>query len=130
MQAEKPAQKPICLIVDDSRVIRVVARRILQEIGLEVSEAETAEAALGFCQKSLPDILLLDWNMPGRDGLSFLKSLRALPGGDKPKAIFCSIEADIAHIRAAVEAGADEYIMKPFDREIVESKLDLLGLLP
>lgn len=130
MQAEKPARKPFCLIVDDSRVIRVVARRILQEIGLEVAEAETADAALGLCQQRLPDILMLDWNMPGRDGLSLLKTLRAMPDGDKPKAIFCSIESDIAHIRAAVDAGADEYIMKPFDREIVESKLELLGALP
>jgi two-component system chemotaxis response regulator CheY len=118
-----------CLIVDDSAVIRKVARRILEPLAFTVIEAENGAAALDQCLSSLPDGILLDWNMPVMDGYEFLRSLRKLPGGDKPCVIFCTTENDVAHIAKALHAGADEYIMKPFDKEILIAKLKEVGLL-
>lgn len=118
-----------CLVVDDSRVIRKVARRMLEEIGFQVDEAGDGQQALEHCGAGLPFFILLDWNMPVMNGLDFLKALRALPGGDVPIVVFCTTENDIEHIQAALEAGASEYIMKPFDREILEAKLSSVGAL-
>ena len=117
------------LVVDDSRVIRRVARSMLEKLGFNVSEADTGEAALESCRASQPTGILLDWNMPVMDGLTFLKKLRMEPGGDGPKVVFCTTENDMAHITAALEAGADEYLMKPFDEEILRSKLSGVGLM-
>ena len=118
-----------CLVVDDSRVIRKVARRMLEEIGFEVDEAGDGQQALERCGQALPYFILLDWNMPVMNGLEFLKALRGLPGGETPIVVFCTTENDIEHIQAALEAGASEYIMKPFDREILEAKLTSVGAL-
>lgn len=117
-----------CLVVDDSKVIRKVARRILEELNFSVSEAVDGQDALDSCEKSMPDVVLLDWNMPVLDGLEFLKALRAQQG-TQPIVVFCTTENDMAHIRLAMEAGADEYIMKPFDREIIEAKFIQVGLI-
>src|ERR1700690_1757790 len=114
-----------CLVVDDSSVIRKVARRILEGLEFEIVEAEDGEQALDACRRHLPDAILLDWNMPKMDGYEFLRSLRKLPGGDSPKVVFCTTENDVAHIARALHAGANEYIMKPFDKEIVEAEPDL-----
>jgi two-component system, chemotaxis family, chemotaxis protein CheY len=118
-----------CLIVDDSSVIRKVARRILEGLEFQIAEAENGEEALEACRRSLPDAILLDWNMPKMDGYDFLRLLRRLPGGDGPKVVFCTTENDVAHIARALHAGADEYIMKPFDKEIVEAKFQEVGLV-
>lgn len=117
-----------CLVVDDSSVIRKVARRILEGLDFEIVEAEDGQQALDACRRQLPEAILLDWNMPKMDGYEFLRSLRKLPGGDSPKVVFCTTENDMAHIRAALEAGADEYVMKPFDRETLHVKLQLVGV--
>jgi two-component system chemotaxis response regulator CheY len=117
-----------CLVVDDSRVIRKVARRILEDLGFEVAEASDGVEALAWCSAVMPDVVLLDWLMPGMDGLEFLKRLRTEPGGERPRVVFCSGETDLERIREALDAGADEYIMKPFDGGIVASKLAWLGL--
>ena len=77
----------------------------------------------------LPDAILLDWNMPKMDGYDFLRALRRLPSGDRPKVVFCTTENDVAHIARALHAGANEYIMKPFDRDIVEAKFQEVGLI-
>ena len=119
----------VCLVVDDSRVIRKVARRILEDLGFEVAEAADGTEALAWCRTVTPQLILLDWNMPGMSGLEFLKTLRGAPGGEEPRVIFCSVENDLDRIREALAAGADEYIMKPFDREIVEAKFQEVGLL-
>jgi len=118
-----------CLIVDDSKVIRMVARKILQELGFETLEAADGLEALNACKEKLPDAVLLDWNMPVMDGLEYLIELRALPGGDAPVVVFCTTENDIEHIQKAIEAGANEYIMKPFDSEIIQTKFSQVGLL-
>ncbi len=111
-----------CLVVDDSSVIRKVARRILEGLDFQIVEAENGEEAIESCRKNLPDAILLDWNMPKMDGYDFLRALRRLPGGDRPKVVFCTTENDVAHIARALHAGANEYIMKPFDKDIVEAK--------
>jgi two-component system chemotaxis response regulator CheY len=116
------------LVVDDSIVIRKVARRILEGMRFEITEAENGQDALNACTRRMPDAILLDWNMPVMDGLQFLRELRRRPDGGAPKVIFCTTENDVAHIARAVNAGADEYIMKPFDREIIESKFQEIGL--
>ena len=118
-----------CLVVDDSRVIRKVARRILEELGLEVSEAADGMEAMAWCRTGMPDSILLDWNMPLMDGLSFLRELRKQPSGERPVVIFCTVENDLDHITLALECGADEYIMKPFDGDILAMKLAEAGVL-
>ena len=90
-----------CLVVDDSKVIRKVARHILET---------------------------LDWNMPVMSGMDFLRALRESTIVRRPKVVFCTTENGMAYIRAAIEAGADEYVMKPFDRETLESKLQIVGV--
>jgi two-component system chemotaxis response regulator CheY len=118
-----------CLVVDDSSVIRKVARRILEALEFEIVEAEDGEQALEACRVKMPDAVLLDWNMPKMDGYEFLRLLRRMPDGDRPKVVFCTTENDVAHIARALHAGANEYIMKPFDKEIVEAKFQEVGLL-
>lgn len=118
-----------CLVVDDSAVIRKVARRILEGLAFRVSEAEDGEQALVACRAQMPDAVLLDWNMPVMDGYDFLRALRALPGGNHPKVVFCTTENDVANIARALRAGADEYIMKPFDKEIMTAKMQEVGLV-
>ncbi|ABI64953.1 MAG: two-component system chemotaxis response regulator CheY [Maricaulis maris] len=118
-----------CLIVDDSRVIRKVARKILEELDFECVEAGDGSEALEACRKQMPDAILLDWNMPVMNGLDFVKALRREETGDQPVVVFCTTENDMAHITEALRAGADEYVMKPFDGDIIESKFQQTGLL-
>lgn len=118
-----------CLVVDDSAVIRKVARRILEQLDFEISEAEDGKQALEICNRRMPDVVLLDWNMPVMNGFDFLKALRVAPGGGEPKVVFCTTENDVGHIARALHAGADEYIMKPFDRDIVTGKFAQVGLI-
>jgi two-component system chemotaxis response regulator CheY len=118
-----------CLVVDDSAVIRKVARRILEGMAFRISEAEDGEKALTICEAGMPDAVLLDWNMPVMDGYEFLKRLRQMPGGSDPKVVFCTTENDVAHIARALHAGANEYIMKPFDKDIVTAKFHEVGLV-
>ncbi|MDO8901087.1 MAG: response regulator [Phenylobacterium sp.] len=117
-----------CLIVDDSRVIRKVARRILEDLGFDVAEAADGAEALAWCRTTMPEVVLLDWNMPVMNGLEFLRGLRMEPGGAAPKVVFCTVENELGAIREALESGADEYIMKPFDSEIIAAKFAQAGL--
>jgi two-component system, chemotaxis family, chemotaxis protein CheY len=118
-----------CLVVDDSSVIRKIARRILEEMNFHIIEAEDGEKALEICKCGLPEAVLLDWNMPVMDGYEFLRSLRQLPDGDRPKVVFCTTENGMDHIARALDAGANEYIMKPFDKDIVAAKFQEVGLI-
>jgi len=120
---------PSCLVVDDSRVVRKVARRIVEDLGFSCEEAEDGQKAYDYCSGTMPDAILLDWNMPIMSGIEFLEKLRQMPNGKTPKVVFCTTENDMAHITRAMNAGANEYIMKPFDSEIIESKFTQIGLL-
>ena len=118
-----------CLHVDDSKAIRAIVRPILINLGFEVLEAADGAEALKACQAKFPTAILLDWNMPVMNGLEFLKALRATPGGDAPIVIFCTTENKPQQIEEGILAGANEYIMKPFDQAILESKFAEVGLL-
>jgi two-component system chemotaxis response regulator CheY len=127
----RPMEAPVkhCLVVDDSRVIRKVACRILESLQFVTEEAEDGAAALDACRSKMPDVILLDWQMPHMTGIEFLRTLRRQNDGTSPIVVFCTTENDVGHITEALNAGANEYIMKPFDREILEAKLMQVGLL-
>ncbi len=118
-----------CLVVDDSRVIRRVATKIIQDLGFAVDEAENGQIALEACRARMPDLALIDVDMPVMDGRTYLKALRAMPGGDKVVTIMCTTDADVEEIEADLKLGADEYLLKPFDGDIVRSKFVLLDML-
>lgn len=118
-----------CLLVDDSRVIRKVARQIFESLDFNCEEAENGQMALEACQKAMPDVILLDWNMPVMDGMEFLRALRKMANGGESVVVFCTTENDMKHIQDAMTNGANEYIMKPFDADIVRSKLIQLGIV-
>jgi len=118
-----------CLIVDDSKIVRKMARRIMEALQYSVDEVENGKEAVTFCEKRKPTLILLDWYMPEMDGLEFLKHLRAMEGGTLPKVMFCTTENNRENIMQALAAGADEYVMKPFDEEIIKGKLAQVGLL-
>ena len=113
----------------DSRVVRKVARRILEANGFSVTEAADGQEALDTCRQRLPDCVLLDWNMPVLDGITFLRCLRTEFGPENPPVVFCTTENDLSHIEEAITAGAQEYIMKPFDEDILVSKFTQVGPL-
>lgn len=119
-----------CLIVDDSRMVRTVARKILEKLDFEIEEATDGKEALDACKRRMPDAVLLDWDMPVMDGLEFLRELRTnVEGGMDPVVVFCTTQTGVERIREAMRAGANEYIMKPFDSDILESKFAQTGLL-
>jgi two-component system chemotaxis response regulator CheY len=118
-----------CLVVDDSRVVRKAARRLLEGFGFAVREAGDGQEALEACRSALPDFVLLDWNMPVMDGLAFLRAAREEHGMERPVVMLCTTENTQERILQALEAGAQEYVMKPFDAEILGGKLAQLGLL-
>ena len=124
-QRSKTATQPLCA----TWAARKVARRILEGLEFQILEAEDGEQAFEICKRELPDAMLLDWNMPKMDGYDFLRVLRRLPGGEGQKVLFCTTENDVAHIARALQAGANEYIMKPVDKDIVEEKFQEIGLI-
>jgi two-component system chemotaxis response regulator CheY len=119
----------VCLIVDDSGIVRKLARHMVEKLGFECHEAEDGRQALDACRAMMPSIILLDWNMPVMNGLDFLKALRQSPGGSSPQVIFCTTESDVGRIAEGLDAGADEYIMKPFDGGILRGKFEQIGAL-
>jgi two-component system chemotaxis response regulator CheY len=118
-----------CLVVDDSLVVRKAARRIIEGLGFSVVEAKDGQEALEACRARLPDGVLLDWNMPVMDGITFLHAARAEFGPDRPRIVLCTTEVEFSRIVQALEAGAQEYVMKPFDAEIIRDKFTQAGLL-
>jgi len=118
-----------CLVVDDSSIVRKIARRILEELSFNVVEAEDGVDALVVCKRAMPEAILLDWNMPVIDGYQFLGHLRRMPGGEILNMVFSTTETSIDHISRAIDGGANEYIMKPFDKGIVAAKFAEVGLI-
>ena len=112
-----------CLIVDDSRVVRAVARRILENLDYAVQEAEDSAAGLQACRENMPDLIFLDWNLPQMKGVDFVKSVRGQEAGAHPVILFCTTESDPAEVASAVAAGANDYVIKPFDAESIGDKL-------
>lgn len=118
------------LLVDDSRAVRMFMRKVTGALGMEATEAENGEQALGVIRAVKDfDAVLLDWNMPVMDGLSFLKALRREPLDRQPAVVMCTTENEMPRIVEAMSAGANEYIMKPFTEEIVREKLEGVGVL-
>jgi two-component system, chemotaxis family, chemotaxis protein CheY len=105
----EPSRTRTCLIVDDSRVVRSVSRSIVQGLGYRILEAENGEEALARCRVDMPDLILLDWDMPVMTGIQFISALRALEGPRRPKAVFCTSRSETVDIYKGIEAGADEY---------------------
>jgi len=117
-----------CLIVDDSRVLRTVARKIFEEMKFDVAEAEDGMGALRAVRERMPDVILFDGNLPSMKGVDFLKSVRGQAGGDRPVILVATTESDVDEVTHVMHAGANEYIMKPFDRGSVRAKLAEIGL--
>lgn len=116
-----------CLIVDDSRVIRKVSSKIALSLGYVPVEAENGEEALARCKKSMPDLVLTDWNMPEMDGIEFVRRLRSIPTPKEPVVVFCTSNGEAKDIHDGIAAGADDYIVKPFDEAALKAKLEKLG---
>jgi len=117
----------VCLIVDDSRVIRKVSSKIAKSLGYVPVEAQDGTEALARCKRAMPDLVLTDWDMPEMDGLEFVTHLRAIPTPKPPTVVFCTSKGKVEDIHAGIEAGADDYIVKPFDEGALRTKLEKLG---
>ncbi len=117
----------VCLIVDDSRVIRKVSAKIAKSLGYVPLEAQDGEEALAHCKKAMPALVLTDWNMPEMDGIEFVRRLRAIPTPKEPIVVFCTSNGEAKDIHEGIGAGADDYIVKPFDEGALRAKLEKLG---
>lgn len=126
--AQPQATRPrTCLLVDDLRMIRKVARQIIEDLGYQVSEAENGEEALAKCAAAMPDLILLDWDMPVMTGVEFLAQLRQRPAVRQPKVVFCTTKSGAFDIHQGIDVGADEYVTKPFDRASLVRRLEAIG---
>jgi CheY-like chemotaxis protein len=125
--AANAAAARVCLIVDDSRVIRKVSSKIARSLGYVPIEAENGGEALARCKQAMPDLVLTDWNMPEMDGIEFVAKLRAIPTPKEPIVVFCTSNGEAKDIHAGIAAGADDYIVKPFDEAALRAKLEKLG---
>ena len=118
-----------CLVADDSKIIRMLLAKIFSNLGYEIIEAETGEEAVDMFNEGKPDVIIMDLNLPLLEGLDVLYKIRSREDIKQPKIIFCSSNNDASKIRETLSDGANDYIMKPFDEEIINSKLEILGLL-
>ncbi len=125
--AAPPRTQRICLLVDDSRMIRKIARRIVESIGYAVVEAENGEEGLARCRAAMPDLVITDWNMPVMSGIEFVTALRAIPSANPPKVVFCTTNSGARDIHKGIAAGADEYVIKPFDEAALLTRLQSVG---
>jgi len=117
------------LVIDDSKAMRLILGRMLRDLGLEVTEAADATQALEQLRDGLdPGLVLVDWNMPGMTGLEFVETVRRTPYASTARLVMVTTETEVVQVVRALAAGADEYVMKPFTKEAVLEKLQLLGL--
>ena len=118
------------LVVDDSRAVRTILAKSLGELGFEVREAANGSEALNVIESenAAVTLILLDWNMPEMNGLELLKRLRHTPEFSSLVVVMVTAETEMGHIAEALEAGANEYVMKPFTKDILAEKLELAGI--
>ena len=117
------------LVIDDSRAIRLILARMLRDLGFEVDEATNGREGLArLDQGEAPDLMLVDWNMPEMSGIDFVTAVRQPPYSSTARVMMVTTETEVPQMVRALEAGADEYVMKPFTREAIVEKLQLLGL--
>lgn len=117
------------LVVDDSRAMRVLLTRMLREIGFEVTEAgDGSEALQALRSEKKIDIALVDWNMPEMSGFEFIREVRRDKAFDRIRLMMVTTECGMDEIITALKAGADDYIMKPFTRDVIREKLAVLGI--
>lgn len=124
---QAPPQVRQCLIVDDSRVVRKVSRAIVEKLGYQVIEAENGEEALARCKLAMPDLVLVDWDMPVMTGIDFVTTLRATPGNERTQVVFCTSKSGAHDIHRGIGAGANEYVTKPFNEVSLTAKLQAIG---
>jgi two-component system chemotaxis response regulator CheY len=118
------------LVVDDSKIVRKVTRNMLEPMGYSVAEAEDGKKAVEYCQGQMPDLILMDHNMPEMTGLEAVAVIRQMPNGGDPVIVMCTTMNEMDFIQKAIMNGANEFVMKPFDAEILQSKLEQLDILP
>jgi two-component system, chemotaxis family, chemotaxis protein CheY len=116
------------LVIDDSSAMRALLRRLLRDFGFEVSEAPDVSSALQALEPGrLPQLALVDWNLPGGSGIEFVRAVRIDAGRPDIRILMITTEVHPEQVRAALDAGAQEYLMKPFTREALQDKLALMG---
>ena len=119
------------LIVDDSRSMRLILKRMLAEMGhAEVAEAEDGSVALAQMEAFRPELALVDWNMPVMNGLELIRAVRSNAEHRDIPIVMVTTETEIEQVVRALAAGASEYVMKPFTKDGILDKLDLLGIMP
>jgi two-component system chemotaxis response regulator CheY len=122
---------PKVLLIDDSRSIRMILKRMMTSLGFEVLEAENGQVGLNVLAEHNGEVafIMVDWNMPEMNGLELIRNVRANPDYSDIWIIMVTSESEASHVSTALEDGADEYVMKPFDKDIIMEKLEMLGLL-
>lgn len=117
------------LILDDSRTMRMIVGKIIRELGFEISEAGDGQEGLKRLEEiGTPEVMLVDWNMPGMNGYEFVQAVRANPLHAASQIVMVTTESEMSQIAKALEAGANEYVMKPFTKEVIREKLAMLGV--
>ena len=125
---------PKAMVVDDSRAIRMILSRTLGSLGFEVCQASNGQEALerlaSFSDgESAVEVVLVDWNMPVMNGLEFVRNVRSIREYDETRLMMVTTETQIEQMTKALEAGANEYVMKPFTEEVISDKLRLMGVV-
>lgn len=118
----------VFMIVDDSPVIRKVARRIIEGMGYVVAEAEDGIDGLEKCDHAMPDAVMVDWDMPRMGGVEFIEQLKSRPAAAQTKVLFCTSEVNMPEMMKAKRAGADGYVIKPFTRAILQQSFSENGI--
>jgi two-component system chemotaxis response regulator CheY len=119
------------LVIDDSRTVRVIIGNILREAGIELIEAGNGREALAQLERGAPvELMLVDWNMPEMNGLDFIREVRSQPAHQAARILMVTSESQGEQVIKALNAGANEYLMKPFKKEVLLAKLSLLDALP